>query len=136
MKGIVATSGITQEIAEQVAQLSPELQQRVLDFARALAAHPLKGVSGEKLFRLVGTMDRDDIRAIERVTEAECEKEEARVIVVFLEPSDSGVIDLRSRGIDETLAQRLRARLETFAEEWDSPEMDIYDHYDEARASL
>jgi len=57
---------------------------------------------------------------------------EARVIVVFLEPSRPGVVNLRTRGIDEALARELRTRLETFAEEWDSPEMDVYDHYDEA----
>jgi len=30
----------------------------------------------------------------------------------------------------------LRARLATFAEEWNAPEMDIYDNYDAAKANL
>ncbi len=51
-------------------------------------------------------------------------RDETRVIVTFLEP---GPIDLRARGIDEAQAAELRARLASFAEEWDSPEMDIYD---------
>ena len=55
------------------------------------------------------------------------------VIVTFLEP---GPIDLRVRGIDEAHAADLRARLATFAEDWDSPEMDIYDEYDAAKARL
>lgn len=38
-------------------------------------------------------------------------------------------IDLPSRGIDEEQAADLRARLKTFAEDWESPEMDIYDEY-------
>jgi hypothetical protein len=55
------------------------------------------------------------------------------VIVTFLE---RGPIDLRVRGIDEAHAADLRARLATFAEDWDSPEMDIYDEYDAAKAHL
>ncbi|MBC8181081.1 hypothetical protein H8E88_08155 [candidate division KSB1 bacterium] len=35
--------------------------------------------------------------------------------------------DLQTRGIDKKQAAELRARLATFAEDWDSPEMDIYD---------
>jgi hypothetical protein len=58
---------------------------------------------------------------------------EMRVIVTFVEPR---YIDLRERGIDETQAADLRARLATFAEDWDSPEMDIYDNYDAAKANL
>ena len=56
--------------------------------------------------------------------------DEARVIVTFLE---SAAIDLRARGIDERQAWELRARLTTFAEDWDSPEMGVYDDYDAAK---
>ncbi len=58
---------------------------------------------------------------------------EMRVIVTFVEPK---LIDLRERGIDEAQAADLRARLTTFAEDWNSPEMDIYDNYDAAKANL
>ncbi len=47
-----------------------------------------------------------------------------KVIVTFLEP---GAIDLRDRGIDTAQAGDLRQRLKTFAEDWDRPEMDVYD---------
>lgn len=60
-------------------------------------------------------------------------KDDTPVIVTFLVPNQ---IDLRARGIDEAQAADLRARLETFAEEWDSPEMDIYDNYDAVKAQL
>ncbi len=50
---------------------------------------------------------------------------ESRVIVTFL--SNHRVIDLRVRGIDEEQAAGLRARLKTFAEDWERPEMDAYD---------
>ena len=54
------------------------------------------------------------------------------VIVTFLNPAG---IDLREKGIDEAQAADLRARLATFAEDWDSPEMSIYDNYDAAKAN-
>ncbi len=57
--------------------------------------------------------------------------DETRVIVTFLE---SRLIDLHSRNIDSAHAAELRARLATFAEDWESSEMDIYDDYDAARA--
>ena len=53
-----------------------------------------------------------------------------RVIVTFLKTND---IDLESLGINKTEAQILRSSLVTFAEEWDSPEMSIYDNYDVAK---
>ena len=51
--------------------------------------------------------------------------QESRVIVTFL-PAQ-GKIDLRARGIDEAQAAQLRWRLQAFAEDWDQPEMDVYD---------
>jgi len=59
--------------------------------------------------------------------------EDTPVIVTFLA---SVPIDLPARGIDETQAADLRARLAVFAEEWDSPEMDIYDNYDAVKTKL
>jgi hypothetical protein len=50
--------------------------------------------------------------------------DEARVIVTFI---PAGHVDLRERGIDESQAADLRARLRTFAEDWESPEMEAYD---------
>jgi hypothetical protein len=59
--------------------------------------------------------------------------DETRVIVIFLETS---CIDLPERGIDEAQAAELRTQLGAFAEEWNSPEMDLYDNYDAAKAKL
>jgi hypothetical protein len=47
----------------------------------------------------------------------------------------SSYIDLREHGIDEAQAAELRARLATFAEDWDSPEIAIYENYDAAQAT-
>lgn len=49
---------------------------------------------------------------------------QSRVLVAFLE---SGGVDLRARGIDETQAAELRGRLNTFAEDWERPEADVCD---------
>ena len=44
-------------------------------------------------------------------------------------------IDLQKRGIDKARAAGLRERLATFAEDWESPEMSIYDNYDVAKSN-
>ena len=56
-----------------------------------------------------------------------------RVIVTFLGHDQ---IDLRARGIDAQQAADLHAQLAPFADEWNSPEMDVYDDYDTAKARL
>ena len=50
---------------------------------------------------------------------------EARVIVTFL--PKRGPIDLRAIGMSEAEAAELRWRLQAFAEEWERPDMDVYD---------
>jgi len=54
----------------------------------------------------------------------------AAVIVTFL---PAGPIDLHERGIDPAQAAEIRARLASFSEDWDTPEMSIYDDYDNAK---
>lgn len=51
----------------------------------------------------------------------------ARVIVTFL--TSPGEVDLAALGIGKEEAAEMRARLSTFAEDWDRPEMDVYDEY-------
>ncbi len=43
---------------------------------------------------------------------------------------------LADHGITSTQASELRARFASFAEEWERPEMDVYDDYDAAKAEL
>ena len=50
------------------------------------------------------------------------------VLVTFIEAPG---IDLAARGLDAKQAAALRERLSSFAEEWDSAEMEIYDRYDD-----
>ena len=53
------------------------------------------------------------------------EAEGSRVNVTWV--TSTGAIDLRERGISESQAADLRHRLACFAEDWDRPEMNIYD---------
>lgn len=47
---------------------------------------------------------------------------------------NSGAVLRYAERLKELDLIELRARLESFAEEWDSPEMDAYNDYDAARA--
>jgi hypothetical protein len=53
-------------------------------------------------------------------------------IITFMESSDRN-IDLAAQGINPEQAKVLQASLATFADDWNSPEMSIYDDYDAAR---
>ncbi len=50
---------------------------------------------------------------------------EGPVLVMFL--TEDGSVDLAQRGIDPEQASDLRRRLASFAEDWQRPEMDVYD---------
>ena len=53
---------------------------------------------------------------------------EAELNALVKEPAtECAAVDLRARGIGEAQADDLRARLKTFAEDWDRPEASIYD---------
>ena len=51
--------------------------------------------------------------------------DESRVLVTFL--SSKGAVDLRERGIHESHAADLRGRLKAMTQDWERPEMDVYD---------
>lgn len=59
--------------------------------------------------------------------------EESKVIVTFVDPND---VDLSAHGIDRSQAEVLQNSLATFADDWNSPEMSIYDSYDAAKSQL
>ena len=61
------------------------------------------------------------------LAETPAEVTEARVIVTFL-PKE-GPINLRALGISEAEAARMRWGWGAAAEDWDSPEMDVYNDY-------
>ena len=49
---------------------------------------------------------------------------ESKVLVTFLETKE---IDLRENGIGKEQAAELRTKLSAIAEDWNRPEMDVYD---------
>lgn len=59
--------------------------------------------------------------------------EGTRAVVVFLSP---GAIGIEEHGIDKLQAADLRARFSTFVEDWESPEMSVYDNYDAEKVKL
>jgi hypothetical protein len=73
------------------------------------------GISVEGLYR------NGKVELLEPVAEADG----SRVIVTWLHSGPA--INLRERGIDEDHALDLRRRLAACAEDWDRPEMSVYD---------
>lgn len=88
------------------------LQRRFVGvIKKAMATNPktFEGIYKEGKIKLFETPDDID---------------EARVIVTFI---PEGSVNVAERGIDESQAANLRARLQTFAEDWERPEMGAYD---------
>lgn len=50
-----------------------------------------------------------------------------KMLLAVVPIATNNTIDLQARGIDEAQAADLRARLATFAEDWEHPDMDVYD---------
>jgi len=59
--------------------------------------------------------------------------ENERVIVTFLSAVS---VEAEEQKLGREEMADLRSRLETFAEDWESPEMDVYDQYDNAKNNL
>ena len=68
---------VRNEIAERVAKLSPQLQERVLKFVSSLEPPAVRGESGASLARLAGTVDEVSAREMARAIEEECERVDA-----------------------------------------------------------
>jgi len=58
------------------------------------------------------------------LTETPAEVNESKVLVTFLETKE---VNLKERRIGKTQAAELRGKLNTIAEDWNRPEMDVYD---------
>jgi hypothetical protein len=56
--------------------------------------------------------------------------EGTQVIITFVRSNN---IDLASQGIDKEQAKFLKDNLASFSDDWNSPEMNIYDDYDASR---
>ena len=127
---------------------------KVHEFTLILTADP----NEEETDRLYSIIDDGTIATISGVPQIHFHREafslEAAIVSVLLDIQKAGFeadhvhikpkvvlrtvgnIDLRERGIDAAQAAEIRARLASFAEDWESPEMDVYDNYDEEKAKL
>jgi hypothetical protein len=93
------------EIIKELPKLSEAERRAVLEKLRELA------VQNEDV-RLCDQAATEQAAKLDRLEEA---------------AADYRAVDLRSRRISEAQASDLRARLRTFAEDWDRPEVAIYD---------
>ncbi len=59
---------------DQLDQLPLEQQRQVLEFARALATAPVRGVPGHTLVPFAGTIEADDLLTMTQAIEDGCEK--------------------------------------------------------------
>lgn len=68
---------VVDKVIEQLRTLPNELQWRVLEFTRALAASAPHGVLGQQLLRFAGTIPLDDLRLMRQAIEQGCEQVDA-----------------------------------------------------------
>ena len=63
-----------QAIIEQIAELTPEEQQRVLQATQRLVGKRPAGVPGRDLLRFAGCIPKDDLKRMKRAIEEDCER--------------------------------------------------------------
>jgi flagellar motility protein MotE (MotC chaperone) len=82
-------------------------------------------VSASEIIKELPKLSEADRRTVlEKLRELAVQDEDVRACE---QAADYRAVDLRSRGITEVQASDLRARLKTFAEDWDRPEAAVYD---------
>ena len=62
------------EICSYLHRLPLEQQRHVLEFVRALAAAPVRGVPGQALLRFAGAIDASDLMTMAQAIEDGCER--------------------------------------------------------------
>jgi hypothetical protein len=65
---------LQREILSELDKLGSEQQQQVLDFARTLTKMTSKGISGQELLSLAGTIELDDLAVMAKAIEDDCEQ--------------------------------------------------------------
>lgn len=73
----MGTAEITEQILKELARLSPQAQQLILNFARRLGPFPQNGVPGKDLVQFSGVLSRDEADEMERAIEEGCEQVDA-----------------------------------------------------------
>lgn len=65
---------IVNRVVEQMNYLPPKLQRRVLSYAESLNKSGKQGVMGKKLLKFSGAIALDDLAAMKKAIEADCEQ--------------------------------------------------------------
>lgn len=73
-RGIVLPQPIENELHEQLERLDPSEREKVLEFARSLAASRPEGMSADALIQFSGTIDPSDLEAMSDAIESGCEQ--------------------------------------------------------------
>ena len=61
-------------VVEQLKDMPENLQQQVLEYARALVGSKIQGVPGQQLLRFAGAIPADDIQLMCEAIEQGCEQ--------------------------------------------------------------
>jgi predicted transcriptional regulator len=61
-------------VVAQLKDMPENLQQQVLEYARALASSKIQGVPGQQLLRFAGVIPTDDIQLMRAAIEQDCEQ--------------------------------------------------------------
>ncbi|MCZ2128000.1 MAG: hypothetical protein LC099_09545 [Anaerolineales bacterium] len=70
-------NAIVEKVVEQLQFLPQELQWRVLEFTRTLAASNLQGVAGSQLLRFAGAIPMSDVQIMSETIEQGCGRVDA-----------------------------------------------------------
>ncbi len=95
------TQPLEQQLLEAIRMLAPDKQRAVLDFAEFLK--------------------------IRQTPHDEASLNEQSPVLDESDEAVYGTVDLAERDIQPEQAAELRSRLQTFAEDWNRPEMAVYD---------
>lgn len=74
----MATTAIERELHERLSTLRPDQQRQVLEYVRTLGEAPGRGVPGRSLLRFSGAIPGDDLAAMARAIEEDCERVDLR----------------------------------------------------------
>jgi len=119
---ITLTSELETAIAEQARQKGTPPEQIVLEGLRTL-------------FVPAALTPDETLGPAGQVYAGLSEQEVAEVEKIALTQSHQGIA-LKNYGINPVQAAELRASLASFADEWNQPEMDVYDDYEAAKVRL
>ena len=108
--------------------MSKENMMLTLDSEKKAALSALATLMNRNLSDVVNEAISTYLEMNQRLlAEITTNQEESKLGDFIEEGQKKGAIDLQFRGINREQAANLHARLQSFAEDWNSPEMDVYD---------